>query len=627
MVNQVRKIINDNTMKLNNIVYISSAVLTLSACAELQETHTVIPQANEPVGQICFLADELETKTVLDHDYHMTWRDDDKTGIFINSATPTENSEGVLSRVGQKTIFTASVTGKYGADDLLYAYYPYNAAQSAGPSAIMMSIPAEQDQGSAIGKDINGACNPMVSIPVKAGKAGEQGTRTTPLTLKFRQLAAMLEFSVYSSEPTFRQEKIQSLTLIESSGKTIAGSFSYDLTKITAEGELPSIDAMASGSSIIQVNLTDVGSGNLEKAQIGHNTFYVSILPGSYKLSVKVTTDKGSYVFPLKHDAVSYNRAHLHRYTLDLAKAGRASSKGGLYQLLTEHEWFISKFGWGDAGNTWEYSDDPVYEHAKDDRMTFASDGKMHLSLGATDELYTDDGLIHDAPETGTEGWVLIENEGLPAILRLFGGAHLAMAGDMYALDGGDYRLSIVKNNTIRLAYCQKDKLNEDGTPAEQEFLLYLTCSMNDREFAEVLQANTWKIVEHGWYGTGFECFEPTVPENHADDIMEFLPDGKFVLDQGQDKTILYDDKNNDTAPLNPQPTVTGKERWEVLPSGSNVVLRLSEGGFPGIIPDRFAIIGGDYILHQAGSNLIQLSYWQQEKDQYMAIRLEGTAK
>lgn len=63
----------------------------------------------------------------------------------------------------------------------------------------------------------------------------------------------------------------------------------------------------------------------------------------------------------------------------DVAKA-KAALSGKTFK--------VSAFGWWGEG--WEYFDDPVPEFTADDRITFAADGTLVISLGETPKIYND---------------------------------------------------------------------------------------------------------------------------------------------------------------------------------------------------------------------------------------------
>lgn len=265
---------------------------------------------------------------------------------------------------------------------------------------------------------------------------------------------------------------------------------------------------------------------------------------------------------------------------------------------------------------------------AKDDRIEFKPDNKVIISAGADGLIMNEgaEGGLMKYDPSSTAGWTLghvAEMGPSRLFLKFTGGGYPCI---MPIKDGTDlvWEVRELKEDSIALYFDMGDGCN---------FVVYLIPEdRKEPEFpieeglSELLKTHSWTISLHGWYGEGWEYMEPILPDCHKDDVLRFLADGKFVLDQGQDNAILYDDANSKTEPLDPLPVITGKETWKIVKDGKKDILRLANGGFPGIIPDKSAIDGGDYIIRKLPEGTtVRLEYWQKDKDQFMTIDLTGT--
>ena len=295
-----------------NKVFVFSAFLALSAglssCADesgfMQESYGV---------HLTFRAEsenEAASKASIDDTYSFVWENGDQLGLFIdNPSTPTVNAAGTASVQDAVATYTATVNS-YSAGNILYAYYPYAANSEREDNKVRLSIPSSQTQ---IYADVlNGSNFPMVAVPYTF--VSDASIKEEP-NLHFRHLAAFVEFDIYAAEEYYVGEKVHSVELLTSS--TIAGAFQFDYTSVHENLDFSIIAGASSSVSVTLVNPADV------KSSMGNDRIYMAVKPGRYDARVKVTTDRGIYLYQIPEQMSCFERAYVRRFALGLKKANQ----------------------------------------------------------------------------------------------------------------------------------------------------------------------------------------------------------------------------------------------------------------------------------------------------------------
>ncbi len=298
----------------------AACAAAFAACSK-DQTETVTPDT--PTVTFRFSADtdpetdqsamNATTRTEFDENYQLKWCSSDEIGLFIASADPTNNAEAIPDLTISPTVFEASVN-PYSVGDKVYAYYPYDPAQTS--TTVALTVPAAQESP-ALDK-FNGAYNPLVAIPTETTDSDTEYAMIEQLC--FRQTAAMAAFNIYTSTEEYVDETIESISYTNTgSDAPIAGTFSVDLTAVPSRGDMPAIESIENGSKTIEVNFTGKGY-LLDVNDKETNIVYMSVLPGEYEGTVVVTTNKATYTFPAKKP-LPLPRAYVRKIALDLAKA------------------------------------------------------------------------------------------------------------------------------------------------------------------------------------------------------------------------------------------------------------------------------------------------------------------
>ena len=250
------------------------------------------------------------SKASLDDSYTFVWENGDKLGLFIdNSSTPTVNAAGTAS-VNNSTATYSATVNNYLAGDRLYAYFPYASGAERDGNKVRLAVESKQTQASA--GVLNGKNFPMVAVPYTF-KSGSS-VKEEPY-LHFKHLAAFIEFDVYAAEGGFVGETVQSVELQATT--TIAGAFQFEYTSVPDE---PSFSVLAGASSTVTVTL---GSPAAVTTAKGINKIYMAVIPGKYDTRVKVTTDRGVYLYQIPDYMSSFDRAYVRRFALGLKTANQ----------------------------------------------------------------------------------------------------------------------------------------------------------------------------------------------------------------------------------------------------------------------------------------------------------------
>lgn len=273
----------------------------------------------------------IGTRTVFGDGYSVRWVESvDRIGVYVGSAQPTANA-GALARrddADGKVFFETEVNG-FGDEAALYAYYPHAAENAAAPGAVVMAVPAVQEQAEA--GVFNGASNPLAAVPASLSTA-EDGRIAGPVL--FRQLGAMAEFDIFdeSEDGAFSGEVIRSVAFVAAGGRHVAGEFVYDLTSVPRTGEPAAIElSEGAGSDRVTVSLAPE-SGAVTGPQSGSSLLYMTIVPGTYTGDLMVSTDRATYVYPDR--TIEFPRAYVRRFKIALNRAGRVTRN-----IRTEADW------------------------------------------------------------------------------------------------------------------------------------------------------------------------------------------------------------------------------------------------------------------------------------------------
>ncbi len=285
------------------------AALSLNACST-DDTCT-----GPEIGgyKISFtVAEDTETRTTLTTGDFLRWLPIDKVGIYTVGENANSNILTTADVNKSPVEFVGTLEQPVSSGDMFYAYYPYNAEQSTDPSVVKLSIPTEQKQTKA--GVYNGESHPLVAVPMEFSQEwGSDACRIS--SVRFRQLGAIVELQLYSSDETLRNEKIRSVTF--ESETPLAGDFSFDMKTMTVKEDLPISGYESKMATTVLEKPAVIPATKDEAARI-----YLTIAPGQYTGQIVVRTDVAKYTFRLAK-TMTFERAVIKGLPADLAKAER----------------------------------------------------------------------------------------------------------------------------------------------------------------------------------------------------------------------------------------------------------------------------------------------------------------
>jgi len=289
---------------------VAVAALSLGACST-DDTQSG-PEPENGAYKLSFtVAEDSETRTTLDAGDILRWKSTDQVGIYTG-LYENPNTLTVVDVNQSPVEFNGVLEHSVSPGNMFYAYYPYNAAQSTAPSAVKLSIPAAQKQTKA--GVYNGESNPLVAVPMEISVMSDSH-ECHMSSVRFRQLGAIVELQLFSSDEALRSESIRSVAFV--SDTPLAGDFSFDLTTVTVKEEL----SITGYESKVATTLLEEPAA-IPAAGGGAARVYLTIAPGQYTGQIVVNTDAAQYTFRLAK-AMTFDRAVIKGLPADLAKAER----------------------------------------------------------------------------------------------------------------------------------------------------------------------------------------------------------------------------------------------------------------------------------------------------------------
>lgn len=156
--------------------------------------------------------------------YNVYWELADSIGVFSEG---TDNAKFTLNETGVSTVAFQGAT--IGAPQ--YAYYPYASTAGSDPTAVALTLPADQTQAAPAG--LPATRQPNMAYDVKVGiQTGEPTSAGYPFV--FTQKLSLIHF-VITPNATLDGETLQSISL-QVAGKRLAGDYTLD---VTAAGNAP----------------------------------------------------------------------------------------------------------------------------------------------------------------------------------------------------------------------------------------------------------------------------------------------------------------------------------------------------------------------------------------------------
>lgn len=313
---------------VSNAVAMSAAILV--SCQK--EVENAINPEEEVVkqGAIASLTFSISnnetTKTVIAEDEgkkYAAWESGDAIG-YVTSKTDKGSANVTL---GTPDKFTITPATGLDIDDKLYVWYPYRRDETSQAS-INMIIPVSQIQA---GDSFDFDAMPLVAEPIEIESSMLSGDDYDG-TIAFANLASLIEFKVFSSDPTYASEKVAAITF-DAGSTNIAGHFNFDVSSVDFETSSSLEISGYTGKSVTTSLASPVTIGT-DKASA--RNVYMVVAPGTYTGNIIVATDAAFYTIPIS--GKEFERSGFKSFGLDLGKevATRRSLKGNFAWDLTQ---------------------------------------------------------------------------------------------------------------------------------------------------------------------------------------------------------------------------------------------------------------------------------------------------
>lgn len=262
----------------------------------------------ESVGEYVLSLGDPGTRSLLGEDARGKfghWEAGDRLGTAVGSGSPAYSN----IQLGSPSTFRIYKYGGITAGETVYAYYPYSSDTKSITEA-RLNIPPVQRQN---GADFDFDAMPMASEGYVVPDGVQLSGNFAYLgEMTLMNLASLIQYQVFSSDPRYASEVVSSVTFNASA--PVSGAFTKDITAIRASDESTLAISGLSGTSVqILVENGSVCGGSRDSC----TEVYMVVAPGNFGGSIVVVTDKASYTYQLSER--TFRRSVMMSFGLDLA--------------------------------------------------------------------------------------------------------------------------------------------------------------------------------------------------------------------------------------------------------------------------------------------------------------------
>lgn len=340
-------------------IAIATIVATsFSSCSKEADVIHQPVEGSEFVYTFAIVDDGQMTKSILASDANgkfAQW----KSGDYLGSIAKSSIGYSSITPASGETpaVFNIYSSSALAVDDKITVWFPYDASNKpSAATSVTLTIPSEQYHFSD--GSFNFDAMPMVTKQITVDSeiaAAYNGTsKQAPVsTIQFSYLGSVINFRVFSTNPTYASEKVRSITFNarnadNSADATIGGTFAKNLATIDPDEAVAStmlIDDFATSVTSITTNTyTDTAIGTDKASALN---LYMVVAPGTYTGTIVVTTDKARYSFPIS-SAKELARSSIKAFGLDL-NSGNATRTLLPPQLYTWEETSVTSLGASDV--------------------------------------------------------------------------------------------------------------------------------------------------------------------------------------------------------------------------------------------------------------------------------------
>lgn len=258
----------------------------------------------------------------------VAWEAGDRVGMFLTGYT---GYAEINMETTPKSVILYS-TNVIPAGSIAYAYYPYAASNSEKTNAKITLNKVQTGVSSSM---------PLAGIPFTVEEEAEAKSRPNG-TIKFLNLASIIEFNVFSTNAAYQSETVQSITVKTNDGSILSGDGYLDLTQVSE----------ANASSLV-LNFSDADN-RFDEVKVNQEVavadskdnatpVYMAIRPGTFSGTITVITDAASYTWNFTNKV--FNRNGLKHYNMNLNNAERTAGAVETVVSLPYSESFTGGIG------------------------------------------------------------------------------------------------------------------------------------------------------------------------------------------------------------------------------------------------------------------------------------------
>jgi len=535
--------------KILNYIFVALAGLSLLACNK----EVTDPSTSSEYTYLITI--DEDAKSYLDGN-HMAWEAGDGIGWCAFTGSQGFSYSGYTSiNMTTPRSFSFTCPLVIGPGGHIHACSPCSGIYDSGEATL--SIPFEQ-YGT-----IQDAM-PMVSLPIEVTATIPSYTTTYVGEAKFVNLGAVIQYNVFTSDPTYSAEQIQSVTFTATS--PIAGDFDVDLTTIS-ESSIPSPSGLSDKSVTSFLDNPEV-AGSSKAAGL---KVYQVVAPGTLSGTVTVTTDVATYSYPVSN--IVFDRATIKTLNVDLASANATRRTLEDYgTLLTAHEWQLV--------SVVDYEGTELTQNAGD-LLTLNADYSLSVTCN------TQENMVYDYMTNewvdfrlGWESWDDVTREW--SLTGIYGAWPILWFSE-YA-----YPLAIVTDYTYSQEYYVVSLTNTSlvlqyGQPCIYTITFSAPGGPEPADPEDLLKAHEWELVSvqcrYPQYETEFWDNTQT-----AGNKITFNADHSFSFDCEANGGKVYDYYDGGYMM---DPYFFGGEEWSVSESNDTYFLDFTEHAYPLVIVDE----------------------------------------
>ena len=559
---------------------VALAGLSMLACNKETEVNT-------PTGYTYLITVDEGSRLYLDGD-HMAWEENDGIGWYVSTGYGYYYPGSSAINMTTPRSFSINCPLAIGDGGRIYACAPFSGIESDGTAVLF--IPYEQ-------YGVIQDAMPMVSLPIEVSSSIPSYTTTPVGQAQFINLGAVIQYNVFTSDPSYSSELIQSVTFTAETA--IAGDFNVNLTTVS-ETSIPAPSNLSEKSVTSFPSYIEVaGSSKDDGLKV-----YQVVAPGTLSGTVTVTTDVATYSYPVSN--IAFDRASIKTLNVDLASTNATRRTLADYEsLLTAHEWQLA--------SVVDYDGIDVTQNAGD-LLTLAADYRLALICNnREDQVY--DYMNNEWVDfrLGWESWDYVLREwSLPNIY----GAWPVLECTSYA-----YPLAIVADNAYEQSYYIVSLTDDELVLQYGQPCLYTITFTNPAGPAPVtpqalLTAHEWELTSVLRRYPEWETEYSDITET-AGNKMTLNADHSFSFDCEANGGFVYDYVNG-WGEIHPDLREWGMNFWEdpytvlewsVSEIGGTSFLDFTQCAYPLVIIDEIIEYAQSYEIAVLTDSYLELHH------------------